>query len=238
MAVLTTTVRQLLKVDSLRQGRGTSFFRLIPPAAAILNALMFASFEHSIKSDPSGHALALFLLIEAGVLVLLNVSYFSSRTSIILAKARIFPVSSSERFRTAFVIEIRRNIVIALAISNAACFALFFGRSPSTAAIAVGLFLLLAFAVESLTITLSLLISRTLHPPAFALALGGVLVAALAAGLMAFNIGELIAGIPLVNWCTRGILAGLHQEYARAAMNAGILALTGGVSGLIGTRTS
>lgn len=236
--ILTTTARQLLEVDRSRQQRERSFARILPPAAAVGNLLLCASFESLLREDPAGHSLALFLLVECSILVILNVSYFGGRTSPVLRQTRIFPITPAERYSSTIAVEIRRRIVLAFIISTAAFLALFFRSSIVTAGCSVVIFLLLSAAVEFVTSTIALLLLRTPHPSASALALGGAAAFLLSTGLMVFDITDLLAAIPLVNWGSAGVLAGSRGDLSGALINAGYLTAAGVVAFFAGSRYS
>jgi hypothetical protein len=221
--ILTTTVRQLLEVDKSRRQREKSFVRVIPPAAAVANLLLCATFEPLLREESAGHFLALFLLTECALLVLLNFSYFGRRTSPVLVKTRIFPIAPGERYIATVAIEVRRRIVLALIISTAAFLALFFRSSVVSAACAVVMFLLLSAAVETVSSAVALMLLRTAHPSAFALALGSAAMVVLVAGLIVFDITDLLAAVPLVNWGSAGMLAGSRGNIAGALISAGSL---------------
>jgi hypothetical protein len=236
--ILTTTVRQLLEVDKSRRQREKSFVRMIPPAAAVANLLLCATFEPFLREDSAGHFLALFLLTECALLVFLNFSYFGRRTSPVLVKTRIFPVAPTERYISTVAIEVRRRIVLAFIISTAAFLALFFRSSIVSAACAVVIFLLLTAAVEFVSSAIALMLLRTAHPSASALALGGATIVVLVAALIVFDITNLLAAVPLVNWGSAGMLAGSRGDIAGAFINAGSITAAGVAAWFAGSRYS
>ena len=236
--ILTTTARQLMAVDRSRRLRESTFTRIVPPAAAVGNLLLCATFEPLLREDAAGHFLALFLLVESALLVILNISYFGGKTAPVLRKVRIFPVTPSERYCSTIAIEMRRRIVLALMISSATFLAIFFRASVVIAASSVMIYLILAVAVEFGTSAIALLLLRTPHPPASALALGGGTVLLLTTGLMVFGITELVAAIPLVNWASAGVLAGSKGDIPGVLVNAGYIAASGAGAILIGSRYS
>lgn len=236
--ILTATARQLLEVDDSRRQGEKGFVRVIPPAAAVANLLLCATFEPLLREDPSGFFLRIFLLVESALLVILNLSYFGRRTSVVLVRARIFPVSAAERFVSTVAIEARRKIVAALIFSTAAFLALFFRSNLVAATGAVLTTLLLFFSVECVTSTLALLLLRTTHPSASALALAGAGIVAMIAGLLVFDVQELLAAVPLINWGSAGILAGARGDSAGAFMNAAWIAVAGGAAWILGSRYS
>jgi hypothetical protein len=236
--ILTTAARQLIEVDRSRQRGPGSIARVIPPAAAVGNLLFCATFEPFLRENPSGHFLSLFLLVECAVLIFLNISYFGGKTSHVLARTRIYPIAPSERFSSTIAVEIRRKLVIALVVSTGVFLAILYATSPVACACAVATYLLMAAAVELLTSTLALLLLRTPHPSASALALLGVAVLAITIGLIAFDIADLLAGVPIVNWGAAGIMAGSRGDIPIALLNAGYITATGMGAGFIGSRHS
>jgi len=236
--MLSGVTRALLLVDGSRRTLEGNVALVIPPVAGILNLLACASFEPSLETDATGHTLSLFFLLQTTLFIALTITHFSGQSLPVLTRSRIFPGTPADRFLFVVIVNLRRRIVLALLLSTLFFLAVVYRHTPLTAVAAIFLYGLLLCASEALLATIMLALARTPYPAASGLALGGVLCVGCSAGLLSPDPGGFLAVLPPVNWAAGGVVAAAGGTVFGFFLNSTLIAATGALAAIIGSRTA
>lgn len=235
--MISRAVRQLLAVDALRRSQEGILARIIPPATAVLNLFACACFEPLLKDDPGGHYHAQFFLEQCAIYIALGISFFAGTTSIMLAKTRIFPLTPADRYAFTLASDLRRRIVIALAVSTSFFLAIVSRSEPATCALSsIAVYALLVVTTEALTATVVVAASHTSSPGATGIAIGGGLLLAVTVGLLWLGIDDLLSALPPVSWGAAALVAASGGRTTSFLLHAGLIAATGTIAILVGRK--
>ena len=217
---------QLLPLLGLRAHEdglhGLTKVKAHPVVFAVANLFFCGYCDHLIRGAEGAHYLAVFVGVTAVLSAIVYVGLFMRHSSEILTKTIVLPVSAPARFLFAWWDIARRQLFIALLLTDVLFFTIIY-RSPLPA------FLLLALIID-VQLVIAAIMTRTHGGMAQGLVVGCIVVSVcvLAASTL-FHLDLLGGRLPVVGWVTGGILdaragnpSAMGWAFAKLAAVAGI----------------
>jgi hypothetical protein len=213
----------LLNAEGKKVGLDPGKLRAHPVVFAAGNLFFCGYMEHLLKADPGGHAMALFLFIEASICFLFSIGYHFQSIRELLVKSSVFPARGRDRFLFNVACVLRKPLTLALWITAGLFVIVFCRQSPGAAILGLVFFSAMLLDMILLGSILSLASIRT--PQAAGALFFGIALAIpiLLAASMVFHAGGVLGVLPVVSWTGEGIRAAQAGSATGVADNLGFL---------------
>ena len=174
--------------------------------------------EQYLKTDPGGHYLSLFLVMEFSVMGFISVGAIMGRLGEVILKTSIFPIPAWSYLIFLVASLMRRPVILALLLSTLFFLMIPFHSSVVTASLCVFLAGSAFIDIELIIVVICLMLMRSSQPVAGFAILGLYAVVAVVLGAMVFHLDTLLDALPIISWSVKGIIAAQHGLIIPGAM--------------------
>ena len=229
---------RLLSIETRRSSLASTGPRHYPAFVVIANLFFCAYMEQYLKTDPGGHYLSLFLVIEFSVMGFISVGAIMGRLGEMILKTSIFPIPASSYLIFLVASLMRRPVILALLLSTLFFLMIPFHSSVVMASLCVFLAGSAFLDIELIIVVICLVLTRSSQPLAGFAILGLYAVVAVVLGAMVFHLDTLLDALPIISWSVKGIIAAQHGLIIPGALAGLAQLLIFVVFTLIGRRIS
>jgi hypothetical protein len=216
---------RLLDAESIRASVHGDTPKVLPPALAVINLFVAASFEQYLQGTRYAYGVTLFLFFEGTLFFILSTTWYVTTTSLILERTRIFPITVGSRILFVALSGLRTRAVVFLWASTVLCLLILHHRSGTEVVFAPLLYSLFLLSIQGVIVAAFLIFSRFSQPMTLFAWFGGFLLALILIGAVLFRHESLFDVIVPLVWTSAGTVAAREGNMPAVLLNVAYLIL-------------